>query len=282
MAPSVPPALTNVVAGWIPTFDPLVTQGIIAGVLFIIIGITVFFILKKNPLKRWPVTIKVNEHLKNGQKNTEWTKGRISGKFGQFREYELKNGDKTRIPSYQSLTKISRGKFFLELDKFEDGRYSPHIDKFREKVTKTGTETVLEPNPNPLDKDKLIPVNKDREYAQAIYDIELNHDDVNYLVQTFRENFEKFKSASWWKRYGLEIAIMFVIFSAIMLVYGSVQYGAIPVLEDTQVIAGQNTRAIELLSNATEKWIYFTDQQFQIIREILAELRAFRNATVIL
>lgn len=250
------------------------------------IAIIGYMFFRKNPLKKFTVTVKVNEHLKNGKLYTYFTAGRLTGRFGEFREYQLKNGDRTRVPSYSDLSPMGGGKFFLELDKFEDGRYGPHRDEYKEAKNEKGKDVeVIEGKPGILGiggtPDQKT--EKEKEYAVALYNTDMNHDDINWLTQTIFQNIAKFSEGSFLAKYGKDIAMVLIIFAGVIFIYASVQYGLIPITKEVEAIAGTNVVFAQTWANTTDKWIQYENDRSVVLLEILKQIKEIRggNLTVI-
>lgn len=241
-------------------------------VAIFIILIAAYLFLKKNPIKSYPVMVKVNEHLKNGDIVPSWTKGRSIGKLGEFQQYELANGEKTAVPGYVNLQRMGRG-FFLELDKFDNGRYIPHDDKFVEEKTIQKIKVI-----DPDTKQE-----KEMEMSVAAYTASLKVSETNWLTQTIKENIALFQENTFWKKHGIEIVLMILIFASLMLVYVSVQYGVIPILDKGEKIQAGTASIVAQFNNITDKWIAHEEYQDNIIAEIVRQLAALRgvNATII-
>jgi hypothetical protein len=280
--PEIPPVLLDN----LPKIDVSGSGNVVVvALLMLFVVVAGYIFIKKNPLKKFPVTVKVNEHLKNGQINPEWTSGRSVGKVGEFQEYELKNGDKTKVPGYAKLERMGK-KFFLELDKMDDGRYIPHVDRYvKEEPAGKVQETEVFSWPDPMDPKKTITKTetKEKELALASYEVSLTHDDTNWLIQTIRENMAKFSDNSFWSKYGFQLSIMIIIFASMMLLYVAVQYGAIPVIDRAEKMAGANGEIVKLWANETDKWIEHENTQTNLmltIVKMLSEIRGI-NGTVI-
>lgn len=287
--PEIPNQVSDAFGTFIPQMPDVGGLGNIIVILIfaLICGLAVIIFFKKNPLKKYGVVVKVNEHLKNGERNTVWTEGRSLGKIGEFREYELKNGDKTKKVSYKDLVKMTGGKFFLELDKFEDGRYIPHRDRYVAVDTKTPDqieEYIEVPNPDNPEKTikQKVLVDKEKQYAQALYQADINHDDVNHLVQTIKENLLAFGSSSFWSKYGLPVFFIVGTFAMLMLIYVTVQYGAVPIIDGLKDVTGSIQGTVAIQQNITDKWLQQQQIQNEVTQQLIAELRATRTGGTVI
>lgn len=251
-----------------------IAQAVGIGILLIaIIGLIIVF-KKKNPIKSYPTTVLVHEILKDGKPYPYLTKGRRVGKYSEFQEYELKNGDKTQAFSFRDLSVLPNGKKFLELDKLEDGRYIPHKSNFKGTIQKT-TKVMV---PNPMDPKKMV--EKDLEYAVNLYDLEANQDDVNHTIEQIRRDIKQFSATGFWNKYGFQIIVVMAIFANAMLTYVAIQYGVIPINNQGGEIARQNAITMERFENVTTQWFEYQTRLSQERQHELVLFARFLNVSL--
>lgn len=202
-------------------------------VILIIVFVVAIIIVKKGLFYKYPVFTKINKLRKHGKRVVSFTKARrLTKKDSLEQQYQLKDGRKISAQKFENIDVDDKGRDFLELDEYEDGRLTPHIDKYKEKG-------------NP---------------GSGKEDIELNYDDVNYLTYKIQKNIEKFKASSFWSKWAIPIMVVLVMFVSAFMIYVVVQYGVIPIINSAKSIARDNQIYMAQQSNMTNKWMTFMEQ----------------------
>lgn len=236
-------------------------QAVGIGILILGFVVAIYFFRKRSPIKRFPTKVLVYEILKDGKPYPYFTQGRRVGKYSDFQEYELKNGDRTQAFSLRDMTALPNGKKLLILDKLEDGRYIPHKSRLTE--TKKEIRKIWVDVPNPMDPKKTIKQEKELEYAVNLWDMEIKQDDINHTIEQIRRDIKQFSLTGFWSKYAIPIIIVMAIFANAMLVYISMQYGVLPTLDRVSGTVQAMERNQERQENMTAQWLQSQERQNQ-------------------
>ncbi len=192
------------------------------GLLILFFGGVIIF-LRFNPFAKFPVYVQINRRRKDGKRVVAFTNAKRIGKVGDEQEYELKNKQKISAQDFKHIDILANGKEFLELDELEDGRFEPHKHNVDEKTVK------------------------------------MDYDDSNYIVWKMRKNFEKFREQGFWDKWGIHIMTISAIFAIGFLLYITVQYGLMPLIDQGAGIASANRDFIIRQQNITRDWMDFME-----------------------